>query len=97
MTFFLSILPNILAMLTSLGAMILLVGAALRLGGRMGLMLKLVVAGVFFSVFLHAGAELAEVFGLLGEGPLFVLMGSLLSGGSLAFGIAGVVGIRALR
>jgi hypothetical protein len=94
---FLSILPNLLAMVTSLLAMLLLAGAALRLGGSIGLMLKLVVAGVFFSVFLHAGTELAEVFGLIGEKVLFVLMGSLLSGGSLAFGLAGLVGIRALR
>jgi hypothetical protein len=90
-------LPNVVAMATSLVAIVSLSILAPKLGGQIGLVLKLVVVGVFFSVFLHAGVELAEVRGLLRDGAIMALMGVLVSLGSVSFCAAAVVGLRALR
>lgn len=90
-------LPNVLAMVTSLAAMVSLGLVIPRLGGQIGSVLKLVIVGVFFSVFLHAAVELAEVLGLLGPDVLMVAMGSLVTVGSLSFCAAAFVGLRALR
>jgi hypothetical protein len=93
-----SSLPNVVAMVASLAAMAALTSLALRMsGGQFAAVLKLVTVGVFFSVFLHAGAELAEMFDLLGARRLMNVMGILLSVGSVAFCAAGVLGVRALR
>lgn len=91
-------LPNVVAMVASLAAVLSLSVLAWRMaGGELALVAKLIALGVFFSVFLHAGAELAETFGLLGEGRLLTVMGVLLSLGSVSFCAAGVLGLRALR
>jgi uncharacterized membrane protein len=89
--------PNLLAMATSLAAVVLLSLVIRRIGGQIGAALRLLSLGVFLSVFLHAGAELAEVFGLLSPDVLMVLMGSLVTSGSLAFCAGGVVALRAVR
>jgi hypothetical protein len=91
-------LPNLVATAASFAAMLALGSLAARMtGGQFAAVVKLIAIGVFFSVFLHAGAELAETFGLLGEKLLMVVMGLLLSVGSIAFCAAGVLGLRALR
>lgn len=90
-------LPNLLAMIASLAGMVLLTLVQRRLGGQLGAMLRLVNAGVFLAVFLHAGAELAEALGLLGQATLPVVMSLLVTTGSIAFGAAGLVGLKALR
>lgn len=90
-------IPNLLAMAASLGAMVLLWLVQGRLGGQLGAMLRLVNAGVFLAVFLHAGAELAEALGLLATGHLAPVMSVLLTAGSIAFGVAGLIGLKALR
>jgi hypothetical protein len=90
-------LPNLLAMIASLAGMVLLTLVQRRLGGQLGAMLRLVNAGVFLAVFLHAAAELAEALGVLGHATLPVVMSVLLTAGSIAFGAAGLVGLKALR
>lgn len=92
-----SIVPNIVAMISSLIAMVMLGMVAPKLGGALGTMLRLLIGGIFFAVFIHAGFELAEGFGLLSEGLLLKIMGVLLSIGSLSFILAAWTGLRALR
>jgi len=53
------ILPNILAMVSSCVAIILLGMVIPKIGGGIGVVLKLLSAGIFFAVFAHAGVELA--------------------------------------
>jgi len=89
--------PNVLALGTSLMAVILLAQVIRRIGGQIGAALKLLSLGVFLSVFLHAAAELAEIFGLLSPSLLMVVMAVLVTSGSLAFCAGGVVALRALR
>lgn len=89
--------PNFLALATSLTAVILLVRVVRRIGGEIGAALRLLSLGVFLSVFLHAAAELAEIFGLLTPEVLMVVMGALVTCGSLAFCAGGIVALRALR
>lgn len=89
--------PNIFAMVCSLFAMIILVRLVPRIGGSFGRMIKMLVAGIFFSVFLHAAAELAEVFGLMPSEVLMPLMGLLLTIGSVTFIAAGVIGLKSLE
>lgn len=54
-------------------------------------MLRLVILGMFLSVFVHAGVELAAALGAIPEVALMPVMGTLLSAGSLAFFAAGIV------
>jgi len=89
--------PNVLALGTSLMAVLLLSQVIRRIGGQIGAALKLLSLGVFLSVFLHAAAELAEIFGLLSPSLLMVVMAVLVTSGSLAFCAGGVVALRALR
>jgi hypothetical protein len=90
-------LPNVVAMFSSAAAMIALGLVIPRLGGHLGAMLRLVIVGVFLSVFLHAGFELAATFGAVSARALMVTMGVLVSVGSVSFCAAGIVGLRALR
>jgi PAS domain S-box-containing protein len=90
-------LPNVVAMVTSLAAMAALSALAAKMtGGQFSVVAKLVAVGVFFSVFLHAGSELAETFGLIGPKQLMDVMGVLLSVGSVSFCAAGILGVRAI-
>lgn len=89
--------PNIVAMICSLIAMIQLFIAAFKIGGIMGRIFKLLVIGIFFSVFIHAGVELAERFIYI-EGEHFMLiMGTLISLGSVFFVIAGSIAISTFK
>lgn len=54
-----------------------------------GQCLKLVVAGIFFSIFIHTGAELLAAYELVGEAVLLPIVGVLLSLGSLIIACAG--------
>jgi hypothetical protein len=85
-------LPNAVAMLASAAAMALLAKLVPRIGGQFGWVLKLMIVGVFFSVFLHAGVELAECFGAVSSEWLMSTMGVLLTIGSISFCAAGVLG-----
>lgn len=89
--------PQLLALLTSLASVILLALVIRRIGGQIGAALKLISLGVFLSVFLHAAAELAEVFGLIPGDFLMAVMGVLVTSGSIAFCAGSVVALRALR
>lgn len=90
-------IPNIIAMISSLAAMLMLLKVIPKIGGSIGRMIKMLVAGIFCSVFLHAGVELAEVFALIGEAALMPIMGTLLTVGSFAFIIAGWIGIKSFE
>ncbi|MFL5303211.1 MAG: hypothetical protein ACJ79R_23020 [Anaeromyxobacteraceae bacterium] len=91
-------MPNIVAMFASIAAMASLSHFAARMsGGQFAAVAKLVALGVFLSVFVHAGVELAEMFGLIDAQVLMVLMSFLLSAGSASFCAAGILGVKALR
>lgn len=89
--------PTLIALVASTAAMASMSLVARRLGGQIGLVLKLVVVGICLSVFMHAGLEVAQVMGLFDHGMLMVLMDVLVTAGSVAFFAAGVFGLRALR
>jgi len=91
------ILPNVLAMISSFIAMILLGLVAPKIGGVLGRMLKLLIAGIFFAVFLHAGVELAQLYGAVDEAVFLPIMGALLTIGSALFMVAGLVGLKSLK
>lgn len=91
------ILPNILAMVSSFIAIILLGIIILKIGGSIGVVLKLLSAGIFFAVFAHAGIELASLYGIVEEAVLMPVMGALLTVGSVLFMIAGVCGIKLFK
>ncbi len=91
------IIPNILALIGSSISMIVLTMLIPKIGGSIGLMLRLLITGIFFSVFVHSGAELAQTYNLLSEHALMQIMGALLSIGSLFFILAGIVGIKSLK
>jgi hypothetical protein len=89
--------PNVIAMVTSVAAIVAMLLVVRRIGGEVGLMFRLIAGGVFVAVFLHAGSELARLLELVSEQALMPVMGVLLSAGSIAFFAAAVVGLRALR
>lgn len=91
------IIFNILALIGSLISMILLGIIIPKIGGSIGLLLKLLIVGIFFSVFIHAAAELAVIYNLLPEQILMPTMGVLLSVGSIFFILAGIIGIKSLK
>lgn len=90
-------LPNLLALLSSLLAVVALAVVARKLGGGLGHMLRLLLLGIFLSVFIHSGVELAQTVGLLDERTLMQSMGILISLGSVSFCAAAWVGLRTLR
>jgi hypothetical protein len=94
---FVPALPNALAMIASAAAMVLLATLIPRIGGQLGWVMKLMILGVFFSVFLHAGVELAQIFGAVAPERLMATMGFLLTIGSISFCAAAALGVRALR
>lgn len=92
------IVPNIIAMASSIIAIILLVQLARQMkGGSLSSVINLLVAGIALSVTIHAGAELANIYGLISEDVLFPIMGSLLSLGSILFIVAGVKGLQVFK
>ncbi|MBI5196103.1 MAG: hypothetical protein HZA10_07255 [Nitrospirae bacterium] len=91
------IIPGIIAMISSLIAMVMLSRVIPIIGGSIGRMIKMMVTGIFFSVFLHAGFELAAGFGLISEGSLMIIMGILITAGAIAFIAAGNIGIKSLK
>lgn len=91
------ILPNILAMISSFVAIVLLAVVILKVGGSLGVVLKLLSAGIFFAVFAHAGIELASIYGIVAEELLMPVMGALLTAGSILFMIAGLYGLKLFK
>ncbi len=91
------ILPNIIAMLFSIVAMIQLISAAFKIGGAIGKIFKLIVVGIFFAVFIHAGVELLEGYGLVKEEYFLFIMGTLISIGSVFFVVAGSIAINKFK
>lgn len=83
-------------MISSLAGVIMLLKVSMKLGGVIGQCLKLVVAGIVLSVFIHAGFELAAAYQLMSEGVLLLIMGILLSLGSVIFTFAGYSTLKKL-
>jgi hypothetical protein len=92
-----SSLPNLFALVSSLVAVMALSAVARKLGGGLGTMLKLLLLGIFLSVFVHAGVELAQTAGLLEERALMQSMGILITVGSVSFCAAAWSGLKTLR
>lgn len=82
-------LANIIAMVASLVGVVMLAKVSAKVGGVVGSCLKLVVVGIFFSIFIHAGVELMAAYELMDEEVLLPIMGVLLSVGSLIIAYAG--------
>ncbi len=85
---------NIIAMIASFIAMVILLIGAGKIGGFIGKMIKILTAGIFMSVFCHAGFELMAVYGFINEEALFPVMGTLLTIGSLLFVWGGLIAIN---
>lgn len=88
---------NSLAIISSLVAAYFLIRMARKLGGEFGNAVKFLVAGIFFAVFLHSVFEFIAAAGLLTENLLMILMGTLVTIGSVCFIIAGIKGKKALE
>ncbi|HAJ57506.1 MAG TPA: hypothetical protein DCL35_07035 [Candidatus Omnitrophica bacterium] len=88
---------NIIAMICSLIAMIQFAIAAPKIGGTVGKILKLLVVGIFFSVFTHAAVELACAYNFIAENDIMPIMGALITFGSLFFIAAGSIAIKTFK
>lgn len=93
----LEILPNLLAMVFSLVAVVILAVVAVKVGGLIGAMLKCLVAGIALAVMVHAGMELLAALGALSEATLLTVMGVLLTVGSAFFLAAGYLGLKFIK
>ena len=82
-------IANIAALVFSAVAIITLLNAASSIGGRMGQTIKLLTAGIFMSVFCHAGFEMLVMLQIMEDTLLFPVMGGLLAFGSLIFVYSG--------
>jgi hypothetical protein len=90
-------LINILTMLFSIIAIVLLVQLSIKVGGSVGKILKLIVAGIFFSTIFHQIFGFLSTYGFISHGVFESFMGTLLGIGSILFIIAGVVGIKEFK
>lgn len=85
------LIPNIIALVLSLVAVVMLLQLTAKMrGGQLASVMNWMLMGIVFAVAIHAAAEMGELLGLLPEGILFYIMGTLLSLGSLCFIIAGI-------
>ncbi|KOR29076.1 hypothetical protein TI05_15740 [Achromatium sp. WMS3] len=88
-------LVNILAILCSSLAMFQLSFLALKMQGQaISKVFNYLVLGIFFSVFVHASVELIATFGVFKENILMLIMGGLITLGSIFFVIAGIEGSK---
>lgn len=94
---FIKILPNIIAMVFSLIAIIQLTIAATKIGGFVGKAINLLIVGIFLSVTVHAGFELAAQFGFLSENQLMPIMGTLITSGSIFFIASGFLAVKKFK
>ncbi|WP_419536730.1 hypothetical protein [Endozoicomonas sp.] len=85
------LLANSTALLLSFVGVIILGCASVQIKNSTGKGLKVITAGIFLSVFCHAGFEMLALLDMIAEDTLFPVMGSLLSIGSLAFAIGGLI------
>ncbi|PIQ90318.1 MAG: hypothetical protein COV71_05175 [Candidatus Omnitrophica bacterium CG11_big_fil_rev_8_21_14_0_20_41_12] len=86
-----------IAVVSSTVAMILLRLVAIKIGGHLGKMLKFLLVGIFFAVFVHSIAELADVFNIISGYTLMITMGILLTLGSTCFICASYFGFKAIK
>ncbi len=86
-----------MALVSSTVAIFLLRLVAVKIGGYLGKMLKFLLAGIFFAIFVHSLAELAEVLNIISGNTLMVIMGILLTLGSICFICASYFGFKAIK
>ena len=91
------VLSNIIALLLVLWAMILLIVAAKIIGGQVGKVFKLLVLGIFFSVFIHSVVELIGYFSFIDGKRLLFIMGVLISLGGIFFISAGILALKKFK
>ena len=84
-------LANTTALLLSFVGVIIMGLVSFQMKNSIGKGLRIITAGVFLSVFCHAGFELMALLGLIDEEMLLPVMGTLLSIGSLAFTGGGLI------
>jgi len=92
-----NLLPNLFAVVGSSVAIILLIALQGKVDKELRTVMRLLVLGIFFAVFAHAGFELAVALEFISEAPLMKIMGTLLSIGSVFFIIAGLIGLKPLE
>lgn len=90
-------LPSIVAMIFSAVVMVQLSITAYKVGGAVGMILKLLTAGIFFAVFLHAGIEFLERLGLIKDEYFSLIMSIMISFGSVFFLIAGHIAFKTFK
>lgn len=90
------IVLNMIAMITAFIAMCYLGLVVFKVGGIMGRMLRFLILGIFLSVFMHAGFELAIAYGFINDIFSHSITAVLLTLGSVAFIIGGSIGARLL-
>ncbi len=86
-----------IAAVSSLVAIFLLRIIAVKIGGFLGKMLKFLLAGIFFAIVVHSMAELAEVLNIISGSDLMIIMGVLLTLGSVCFICASYFGFKAIK
>ena len=92
-----NIIGNLTALVSSFAAVIMLMKVSKKIGGSIGHMLKFLVLGIFFAVFIHSGFELLAIFQLIDQVSLMKTMGILLTVGSLCFIFSGLIGLKMLK
>lgn len=90
-------IANVIAMGASFVGVIMLGKVSAKVGGVIGSCLKLVVVGIFFSIFIHAGVEMLAAYDLMDEEVLLPIMGVLLSLGSVIIAYAGYTTAKKLQ
>lgn len=86
-----------MALVSSIIAVFLLRLVAVKIGGYLGKMLKFLLVGIFFAVFVHSVVELADVLNIISENTLMIIMGLLLTLGSVSFVCASYFGFKAIK
>lgn len=92
------ILANITAVLFSFTGIISLFSFSRKLvGDTFSNVIKLIVWGIFFAVFIHSIVELLDATKIINEDTVAPLMSLLLSIGSAFFAFAGRAGLKIIK
>ena len=84
-------LANTTALILSFVGVTILGCASFQMSNSVGKGLQIITAGIFLSVFCHAGFEVMALLDMIDEEIFFPVMGSLLSIGSLGFAVGGLM------
>jgi hypothetical protein len=90
------ILPIIAVVFSSIGVILLAI-AATKIGGLVGKVIHLLIAGIFLAVTVHAGFELVQQLGFLSKEQLDIVMGMLITIGSMFFIASGILAVKKFK